>query len=50
MGYNYHIYVTDNGKAYAAGNEFLEGLELKSEGKDYVELEFDEGVTPIKPL
>jgi hypothetical protein len=48
MGYNYHIYVTDNGKAYCAGNEFARGIELECTNKDYKEIKFDEGVIPKK--
>jgi alpha-tubulin suppressor-like RCC1 family protein len=50
VGYDYHVYTTDNGKCYAAGNELLRGLGLENNTKDYKEITFDEGVIPIKPL
>jgi alpha-tubulin suppressor-like RCC1 family protein len=49
MGYNYHIYVTDNGKCYGAGNEFMQGIGKECTNENYIEIEFEEGVTPLKP-
>jgi len=50
VGYDFHIYVTDNGKAYGAGNEFMKGIKLESTDAKYIRIPFDEGVVPIKPL
>ena len=50
VGYNYHVYVTNNGKAYGAGNDFMRGIDLECTGKDYVQIPFDEGVIPKKPV
>jgi hypothetical protein len=49
VGYNYHIYTTENGKCYAAGNDFLKGIELEGNTKDYTEVKFEEGVIPKIP-
>lgn len=49
IGYDYHIYVTDNGKAYAAGNQFLKGISLENNNKNYTQIPFDEGVIPLQP-
>ena len=50
VGYNYHIYVTDNGKAYGAGNDFMKGINLENTSKNYIQIPFDEGVVPKQPM
>lgn len=50
LGYYHHIYVTDNGKCYGAGNDFMRGIDLECNSKSYVEIKFDEGVVPKRPV
>ena len=50
LGYNYHVYVTDNGKAYGAGNDFMKGINLESKDKKYVQIPFADGVIPKMPV
>jgi alpha-tubulin suppressor-like RCC1 family protein len=50
VGYDYHLYVTDNGKAYGAGNEFLRGIDLENNSKDYKLIPFDEDIVPLEPI
>lgn len=50
VGYDFHVYVTDNGKCYAAGNEFLRGIDLENNSKEYKEITFEEGYVPVKPF
>jgi alpha-tubulin suppressor-like RCC1 family protein len=50
LGWDYHVYTTDNGKCYAAGNILLGKLGLENNSKEYMEIPFDEGVIPIKPI
>ena len=47
-GNYYHLYVTDNGKLYCAGNKFLSGLNLNSDCKDYKLIPLPENVKPIR--
>jgi len=51
IGYDFTIYTTVCGKCYAAGNEFLKGLNKENNDKEisFVQIDFDEGVIPIKP-
>ena len=50
VGYNYHVYVTDNGKAYGAGNDFMRGINLEWVDKKYIQIPFEEGVIPKRPV
>jgi len=45
-GNYYHLYITDNGKLYGAGNTFLSGLNLNNDSKDYKQIPLPEDVTP----
>lgn len=50
VGYNYHVYVTDNGKAYGAGNDFMKGINLECKDKKYVQIPLPDNVIPKMPV
>ena len=50
MGKDYHVYCTDNGKVYAAGDKFLKYIGAMLGTNTYYRIPLEEGVIPIKPL
>ena len=50
MGIHYHVYITDNGKLYAIGNELLEHLYLNRSDSKYTELPLPAELNPIKAV
>ena len=50
VGKGYHIYTTEDGKCYAKGDNFTSLLNEENKNESYMEIPFDEDVTPIQPI
>ena len=48
IGRHFHMYVTDNGNLYAAGQEFTCGFDIYIDSAQYAKIELEEGVVPKK--